>query len=208
MVSISTERCNTPRPKTKNLSAESVSFTLRAKFFSSSLVKRSLMCLDVTNFPSFPKNGLSLIVNNILIVGSSMAIDANFSGASKSATVSPISNPSIPTRAQISPAITSGTFKRPKPSKVYNSLILDFTILPSLLTKEMGWPSFKVPLCKRPIAILPVNEEKSKEVINICVFPSFTSKVGICSITISKRGSIFSVIFLGSSLIQLFLAEP
>jgi hypothetical protein len=46
------------------------------------------------------------MVNNILIVGSSIAIVCNASGFSKSATVSPISKPSIPIIAQISPAIT------------------------------------------------------------------------------------------------------
>jgi hypothetical protein len=49
----------------------------------------------------------SLIVNNILIVGSSIAIVFNASGFSESAIVSPISKPSTPIIAQISPAITS-----------------------------------------------------------------------------------------------------
>ena len=35
------------------------------------------------------------------------------------------------------------------------------------LTNEIGIASFKTPLSKRPIAIRPVNAEKSKEVINI-----------------------------------------
>ena len=61
------------------------------------------------------------MVNNILIVGSSIAIDCNASGFSKSATVSPISKPSKPTIAQISPACTLSTFLRPKPSNVCNS---------------------------------------------------------------------------------------
>ena len=47
------------------------------------------------------------------------------------------------------------------------SLIFVFTILPSLFTKATCIPAFKVPLCRRPIAIRPVNEEKSNEVINI-----------------------------------------
>ena len=125
------------------------------------------MCREVTNFPSLPKKGESLIVNNILIVGSSIAMVCKASGFSESATVSPISNPSIPTMAQISPAITSCTFLRPRPSKVCNSLILDFMIVPSLFTKEIGIFSLRTPLSKRPIAIRPVKAEKSKEVINI-----------------------------------------
>jgi hypothetical protein len=45
------------------------------------------------------------MVNNILMVGSSIAMVCKASGFSKSAMVSPISNPSIPTTAQISPAL-------------------------------------------------------------------------------------------------------
>src|SRR5690606_15310229 len=57
---------------------------------------------------------------------------------SKSAMVSPISKPSIPTTAQISPAFTSDTLARPKPSNICNSLTRDFTIFPSRFTKETG----------------------------------------------------------------------
>ena len=93
------------------------------------------------------------------MVGSSIAIEVNPSGFSKSATVSPISKLSRPTMAQISPATTSVTLIRPNPSKVCNYLIFDFEIDPSLFTKETFIPSFKTPLCKRPIAIRPVNDE-------------------------------------------------
>ena len=148
------------------------------------------------------------MVNNILIVGSSIAMVFIASGFSISATVSPISNPSKPTRAQISPACTSSTFLRPSPSKVCNSLIFVFFTLPSLFTKATCIPAFKVPLCKRPIAIRPVKEEKSNEVINICRLPCFTSKDGTCSNTISSNGSIESVSSFQCSLIQLFFAEP
>ncbi len=40
-------------------------------------------------------------------------------------------------------------------------------IVPSLLTKEIGIPSFNTPLSNRPIAIRPVKDEKSNDVINI-----------------------------------------
>ena len=159
MVSINTDKCNTPRPNTINLSALPVCSTLKAKFFSNSFSKRSLICLEVTNFPSFPKKGESLIVNNILMVGSSIAMVARLSGFSISQTESPISKPSKPTKAQISPAFTSATFFLPKPSKVCSSLILVFTILPSRFTKEICIFSFKIPRCNLPIAILPVKEE-------------------------------------------------
>ncbi|MNI63973.1 hypothetical protein D3C73_1193880 [compost metagenome] len=58
------------------------------------------------------------MVNNMFIVGSSILITGNCSGASKSAIVSPISKPSIPTTAQISPELTSEVLTLPKPSKV------------------------------------------------------------------------------------------
>ena len=93
------------------------------------------------------------------MVGSSMAIGGNASGFSKSQIVSPISNPSTPTIAQISPEETDSTFLRPNPSKVCTSLIFDFTIEPSRFANVMFIPSFKVPLCTRPTAIRPVYEE-------------------------------------------------
>src|SRR5690606_17191743 len=149
------------------------------KFFHNSFLKRSLMCRDVTYLPSFPEKGESLIVNNIIKEGSSMRMDFNHDGIEKAAIQSRLSKRSIRTTAQISPALTSCTYLRPKPSKVYNSLILDFTTPPSRLINEIFIPSRSVPLCKRPIAIRPVKEEKSKEVINICGVPSFSSAAGM-----------------------------
>ena len=81
-------------------------------------------------------------------------------------------------------------------------------IVPSRFTSEICIPSLSSPLCTRPIAIRPVNEEKSNEVISICVVPSSTFGEGICSITISNNGSIESVSFFQSSDIQLFFALP
>ncbi len=208
MVSIKTDKCKTPRPKTINLSALSVSWTRKAKFFSSSLVNLSFICLEVTNLPSFPKKGESLMVNNMLMVGSSMAMVCSPSGCSQSATVSPISKPSSPTMAQMSPVWTCSTFLRPKPSKTCSSLILDFTMEPFLFTKEIFCPALRAPRVKRPMAIRPVKDEKSKEVINICVFPSGIFGAGIWSITISNKGSMFSVFCFQSVLIQFCLAEP
>ena len=98
-------------------------------------------------------------MNNMFMVGSSILITANASGFSKSEMVSPISNPSIPTTAQISPLCTSSTFTLPNPTNVYSSLILDLTILPSFFIKETGMFSLIVPRATRPIAILPTKEE-------------------------------------------------
>ena len=157
MVSINTERWRTPRPDTIHLpSSFSVFRTRSAKFLSNSFCKRSWIWREVTNFPSLPKNGESLMVKSMLMVGSSMAIGGNASGFSKSQTVSPISNPSMPIMAQISPDDTDSTFLRPNPSKVFNSLIFDLTKVPSRFAKVMFMPSFKVPRCTRPTAIRPV----------------------------------------------------
>ena len=208
MVSIKTERCNTPRPKTKNLSAASVSSRRIAKFRSSSFSKRSLMCLEVTNFPSCPKKGESFIVKSMLMVGSSIAMVGRASGASKSAMVSPISKPSKPITAHRSPAATCSTFFRPKPSKRCNSLIRELNCVPSLLIRLIFILVAKCPRCSLPMAILPVKEEKSKEVMSICVFPSSILGLGTCSKTISNKGAIESVSFFQSVLIQLFFADP
>ncbi len=79
------------------------------------------------------------MVNVMLIVGSSISIGISLSGFSKSAMVSPISNPSIPVNATISPAATSSVvFCFPNPSNVKTSLILIFTIFPSLFTNDTG----------------------------------------------------------------------
>ena len=118
IVSIRTDKCITPRPKTCHLSAVAPDSTRIAKFFSNSLFNRSWMWREVKNLPSFPKNGESLMLNNILIVGSSISIVCNGSGFSASQTTSPISKPSMPVNAQMSPACTSDTFLRSIPSKM------------------------------------------------------------------------------------------
>ena len=57
------------------------------------------------------------MVKSIFIVGSSTSIRGNASGLSASVKVSPISNPSIPVTAHISPDCTSSTLLLPSPSK-------------------------------------------------------------------------------------------
>lgn len=114
------------------------------------------MWRDVTYFPSLPKNGESLIVNNMLIVGSSIAIGSSGSGFSKSQIVSPISNPSMPTSAQISPHSTRSTLVLLNPSNTIRSLIRVLTIvLPSRLASVIGIPDFSVPRVNLPTAIRP-----------------------------------------------------
>ena len=112
------------------------------------------------------------MVNSILIVGSSMAMVGRASGASKSAIVSPISKPSKPITAHKSPAATASTFFRPNPSKRCSSLIREGSWDPSRLTRLIFIFVASWPLCNLPIAILPVKEEKSREVMSIWVLPS------------------------------------
>ena len=99
------------------------------------------------------------MVNTIDIVGSSMAIRGNGSGCSTSVTVSPISNPSIPTNAQISPDPTLCTFFRPIPSKVCSSLMRWRATVPSFLQTPTSMPSRSSPRCTRPMAIRPTYDE-------------------------------------------------
>ena len=155
MVSINTERCNTPRPNTFHESAESVGSTRRARFLSSSRSNRSWTWREVTNLPSLPKKGELLMVKSIDIVGSSMAMVGRASGVAASAIVSPISKPSMPITAQMSPDATASTFLRPKPSKTSISLIFDRTALPSRLQRTMSCPSRSSPRWTRPTAIRP-----------------------------------------------------
>ncbi len=101
-----------------------------------------------------------LFVKTIDIVGSSIFIEGSASGFSKSAIVSPISKPSIPITAQISPDLTGTfTFSFPSPSKRYTSLTFDVRIVPSRFTKETFCPAIKLPLLIRPTAIRPTYEE-------------------------------------------------
>ena len=68
------------------------------------------------------------MVKSMLIVGSSMAMGGRASGFSKSATVSPISKPSSPTTAQMSPQRALSTLLLPRPSNTISCLIFCFWI--------------------------------------------------------------------------------
>ena len=109
IVSINTDKCNSPRPATSNESGEAVSFTLKDTFLSSSLNNLSLICLDVTNSPSLPANGPLFTEKVIVTVGSSISTKSIFSGLFISHIVSPIFIFVIPEISTISPAFASGT---------------------------------------------------------------------------------------------------
>ena len=130
--------------------------TRSARLRSSSLSRRSLRWREVTNLPSRPKKGELLMVKSIDIVGSSIAMGGSGSGFSKSQIVSPISKPSIPTMAQISPHCTLSTFALPRPSKTINSLILVLTFVsPSRFASVTFCPARNSPRVSLPTAIRP-----------------------------------------------------
>ena len=115
------------------------------------------MWREVTYLPSLPKKGELLIVKSIDIVGSSIAMGGSGSGFSKSQIVSPISNPSMPVMAQISPQGTSSTFFLPRPSKIISSLMRVFCmVLPSRLASVTLCPAFSDPRVTLPTAMRPV----------------------------------------------------
>ncbi len=141
MVSMSTLRCSTPRPNTVHTSSLAPFSIRKARLRSSSAVRRSPMWRLVTYLPSRPKNGLSLMVKVIDIVGSSIAILGRGSGLSGVLTVSPISKPSMPTSAHMSPFSTHSTFLRPMPSKVWSSFTFWRLTVPSRRQRAISWPS-------------------------------------------------------------------
>ena len=154
IVSIKTDKCNSPRPQTSKLSAESVSFTLKLTFLSSSLNNLSLICLEVTNWPSFPANGPLFTLNVIDTVGSSISTKSIFSGLFTSQIVSPMFISEIPDRQTISPAETFSTSVLFNPTYVNNFAILPCSVLSFLQTATVV-PLFIVPLSTLPTAILP-----------------------------------------------------
>ena len=193
MVSIKMERCNMPRPNTMKESALGPGSTRRAKFHSNSRSKRSRKWRDVTNLPSRPKKGELLIVKSILIVGSSTLITGSGSGCSASQTVPPISNPSNPTSAQISPACTDSTGRLLSPSKVYTSFRGILRSEPSRIESVTVIPVRSVPRLNLPTAIRPTYFEYSIEVMSICKVPSDTFGAGMYSTMAFSSGSIFSL---------------
>ena len=155
IVSINTDKCNSPLPDTSNESGVSPSFTLNDTFLSNSLYNLSLICLDVINCPSFPANGPLFTLNVIVTVGSSMSTNGIFSGCSKSHTVSPMLMSDSPANSIISPASTSSTSTFLSPTCVYNFAILPCVILSSFPQILTGIPTFIFPLSSLPIPILP-----------------------------------------------------
>ena len=104
-----------------------MSSTRKLTFFSNSSYNLFLNCLDVTNFPSVPANGLSFTEKFICNVGSSTFIKGNGFGSDKEQILSPIwisAKPAIPT---ISPATASSISTLPKSWNPNNFVILPFS---------------------------------------------------------------------------------
>ena len=155
IVSINTDKCNSPLPDTSKESAESVSFTLKDTFLSSSLNNLSRICLDVINFPSLPANGPLFTLNVIDTVGSSISTNGIFSGLFKSQIVSPILISGSPASSMMSPAFPSSTSTLFNPTCVYTFAIFPCVILSSLPQIATGIPTVIEPLSTLPTAILP-----------------------------------------------------
>ncbi len=107
-------------------SAVSVSLTLSETSFMVSLNKRSLRCLDVTNFPSLPAKGLSLTEKVISIVGIDIFANSIASIFSISHIVSPMDMSGIPENDIISPtlAFSIGSLFTPSNPYIFVTLAL------------------------------------------------------------------------------------
>ncbi len=150
------DRCSSPRPRTSNVSAESVSSTRSATFDSSSRISRSRIWRDVRYLPSRPANGDALTMKYIETVGSSTAVAAMPSGNAASAIVSPMLRPSIPDTQMMSPADASSTSMRSRPWKA--SIFVSrkpVVTAPSRATLTIGALTFDVPRKMRPMPIRP-----------------------------------------------------
>ena len=122
--------------------------------------------------------------------------------------VSPISKPSMPTTAQISPHFTSLTSFFPRPSKISSCLIFCFSILSYLLQRLTFIPTERVPLVTLPTALRPTSGEYSSEEMSICGVPSFIAGAGITS-RMASSNAVMSLAGVFQSLdIQPCLALP
>ena len=150
MVSMSTAKCNSPRPETMNLSGESPSATRRATLYCSSRSRRSRMLRLVMNFPSRPAKGDVLTWKVMEIVGSSTLSAGSASAASGSQIVSDMDNPSMPDTLTMSPANASSCSTRWRPEKPMTCSTFARRVSPSRSTTATG-----IPRCTRPRLIRP-----------------------------------------------------
>ena len=109
MISIKTPNCNSPLPPISNESLFSFSENVIATFVSASAIKRFLIKVEVTFFPSVPAKGESLTIILIDIVGGSIGVDLIGVFTSGEQIVSATDETERPAIQTISPVLTSST---------------------------------------------------------------------------------------------------
>ena len=155
IVSRSTPRCNKPRPETWNSSAPSPGETRSATLARSSFSSLSAICRLVTNFPSRPTRGPSLMRKIMWSVGSSTFTRGIGKGLSGKHTVSPISISVMPSIAHKSPASIDSAAMRASPSNLFTPWMRAFRNDPSALQTTTAMFAFSTPSKTRPIPSRP-----------------------------------------------------
>ena len=167
--SIRMERCSSPRPLTRNVSVLSVSSTRMDTLVLTSVNSRSRRLRDVTYLPSRPANGLSLTMNSMATVGSSIFTNGISSTHDGSHAVWPTFRPSTPATQTISPGSASSASTRRRPSKRYRRVIfasMRWSLSPPQST--MGCSRCATPRSMRPIPMRPTYSSYSMAENRIC----------------------------------------
>jgi hypothetical protein len=117
MVSMRMDRCISPRPATLKASmAPSISVIRRDTSFRVSRKRRSRIWREVTNLPSRPQKGESLMENVISMVGAEICTKGRGSGLAAAQMVSPMVMSPMPLMAIMLPAEDSATAFLLRPS--------------------------------------------------------------------------------------------
>ena len=133
-------------------------------------------------------------------VGCSISRTGKATGITASAIVSPICASGMPATAAISPAETSVTSLRPKPSKVMSETMRNFFMAPSRLMCMTSDPWRITPFMTRPVAIRPLNVSADTVVTSICKgFVASLGGSGMCFRMASKTGVISSILEISGS---------
>ena len=156
MFSISIDKCNSPRPETLKPSLVGNSSTSSPTLRSSSAISLSLKCLEVTNLPTLPANGLLLTIKFIDNVGFSISIFGRGSTWLTSQIVSPIDISGQPATITISPKYASLTSLLLIPSLTNILVILSLVNSPLFLEIATVSPTLILPLLILPIPSLPI----------------------------------------------------
>ena len=161
MVSMSTERCSTPRPATSMPLLSSSSAMRMEMLLSASRRRRSFSWRAPTISPSRPTSGLLDASKTTAMVGSSISMGSRRTGVSRLVTMSPMSASSTPTTATMSPACTSSCSFLPSSSNVNTCLMVVLYRVPSFLMTSAGSFLWMVPENRRPTPMRPTKLEWS-----------------------------------------------